>query len=276
MDWFAGKKVVITGGSSGIGKAAGILCARWGASVCIMARTPSRLESALGEISSYAKSSDGRIISMAVDVADRAQVQGAAPSIVHRLGGIDILINSAGIARPGYVTDTPDSVWDSMMQVDYMGTVNSIRAFLPYFIQQKQGNIANISSVLGYMGVFGYAAYGAAKFAVVGLSECLRQDLLPYNIRISVIYPPDTDTPQWHEENKIKPQETKLLAGRIRVLPAGKVAMALLKGISRGSFTIVPGTMNKLTYFLKRHAPDVVWKIVSRELRGHWKKNPVT
>ena len=80
-------------------------------------------------------------------------------------------------------------------------------------MRQKNGNIANISSVLGYMGVFGYAAYGAAKFAVVGLSECLRQDLLPYNIKVSVIYPPDTDTPQWHEENKIKPGETRALSG---------------------------------------------------------------
>ncbi len=274
MDWFAKKRVVITGGSSGIGKAAAILCARWGASVCIAARTPSRLESALGEIASCAKSSDQKIISTALNVADRARMQGAAPSIVSRLGGIDILINSAGLAWPGYISDVPDSVWDSMMQVDYMGTVNSIRAFLPYFMKQKQGNIANISSVLGYMGVFGYAAYGAAKFAVVGLSECLRQDLLPYNIRISVIYPPDTDTPQWHEENRIKPQETKLLAGRIKVLPAEKVAAALLKGISRGSFTIVPGPMNKLTYFLSRHAPDIVWKIVSRKLRSHWEKNP--
>jgi 3-dehydrosphinganine reductase len=276
VDWFAEKKVVITGGSSGIGKAAGILCARWGASVCIMARTPSRLAWAIDEIRSHAKSPDQRITSIAVDVTDRGQIQSAAPSIVSRLGGIDVLINSAGVTWPGYVTDTPDSVWDSMMRVDYMGTVNSIRAFLPFFMQQKQGNIANISSVLGYMGVFGYAAYGSAKFAVVGLSECLRQDLLPYKIKISVVYPPDTDTPMWHEENKIKPHETRLLAGTIKVLPAEKVATALLKGISRGSFTIVPGTMNKLAYFVNKHAPDVVWKVVSRQLQGYWKKNPVT
>lgn len=273
MDWFKDKRVVITGGSSGIGKAAAILCAQWGASVCIMARTVPRLETALGEIRTHVKTPDQKIVSMALDVTDRTQVHGAAPSVVDRLGGIDILINSAGITWPGYVTDIPDSVWDSMMQVDYMGTVNSIRAFLPYFIKQRRGSIANISSVLGYMGVFGYAAYGAAKFAVVGLSECLRQDLLPYNIRISVIYPPDTDTPQWHEENKIKPHETKALAGTIKVLPPRKVAMALLRGISRGSFTIVPGTMNKLTYLLSRHAPGVVWKIVSGQLRSYWKKN---
>jgi 3-dehydrosphinganine reductase len=276
LGWFEKKRVVITGGSSGIGKAAGVLCARWGASVCIIARTPSRLEQALEEIRSNARTPDQRVISIRADVADRGQIQNAATSVVNRLEGIDVLINSAGVTWPGYVADTPDSVWDSMIRVDYMGTVNSIRAFLPYFVRQKQGSIANISSVLGYMGVFGYAAYGSAKFAVVGLSECLRQDLLPYGVRVSVVYPPDTDTPMWHEENRIKPLETRLLAGATGVLPAGKVAEALLKGISRGSFTIIPGAMNKVAYYLNRYAPGIVWRIISRQLQGYWKKNSLT
>jgi short-subunit dehydrogenase len=141
-------------------------------------------------------------------------------------------------------------------------------------MQQKHGHIANVSSVVGYMGVFGYAAYAAAKFAVVGLSECLRQDLLPYNIGISVIYPPDTDTPQWHEENKIKPPETKALSGNIKVMPPRTIACALLKGIAGRKFTIVPGGMNKFTYLMNRHLPGIVWKIVSGDLRKYWKKHP--
>ena len=165
------------------------------------------------------------------------------------LGGIDVLINCAGITWPGYVDKIPDSVWDSMIQVDYMGTVNMVRAMLPYFMEQKHGSIANVSSVLGYMGVFGYAAYGPAKYAVVGFSECLRQDLLPYNITVSVIYPPDTDTPQLREENKIKPPETKVLSGNIKVMKPETIAFAFLKGIAGSKFTIVPGAMNKFTCF---------------------------
>ena len=159
-----------------------------------------------------------------------------------------------------------------MMGVDYFGTVNMVRAFLPYFKRQKHGHIANVSSVVGYMGVFGYAAYAPAKFAVVGFSECLRQELIPYNIGVSVIYPPDTDTPQWHEENKIKPQETRVLSGNIKVMAPEKVAYSLLKGISRSVFSIVPGVMNKVTYFMNRHVPGIVWMIVSGDLRKYWKK----
>jgi len=275
MSWFTNKKVVITGGSSGIGKAAAILLAKQGASVCIVARNESKLTAALDEIRELTASRDQIVIAKSIDISDRAAVMAAAPDIIAKLGGIDVLVNCAGIGYPGYIQSITDATWDSMIHIDYMGTVNIIRAFLPCFTKQKSGNIANVSSVLGYMGVFGYAAYGAAKYAVVGLSECLRQDLLPYNINISVLYPPDTDTPQWHEENKIKPPETRMLSGNIKVLTAEKVASELLKGIEKKSFSIVPGTMNKVTWFLSKHLPWLVWMIVSGDLKKYWKKHPV-
>ena len=162
-----------------------------------------------------------------------------------------------------------------MIQVDYMGTVNMVRAFAPYFMEQKHGSIVNVASAGGYMGVFGYAAYSPAKFAVVGFSECLRHELIPYNVSVSVIFPPDTDTPQWHEENRTKPQETRVLAGTIKVLDASKVALSLLQGMARGSFFIIPGAMNKFTYFMNRHFHSLVWMITSSMLRKFWKKNPI-
>jgi 3-dehydrosphinganine reductase len=275
MDWYNGKKVVVTGGSSGIGKATAILLAKWGAHVCILARDGAKLEASLKEIRANAKEPDQKLMLVSADVSNRTQIRGVASEVIDHLGGgIDVLINCAGITWPGYVHNIPDAVWDSMIQVDFMGTVNAVRTFLPYFMEQKHGNIANVSSVVGYMGVFGYSAYGAAKFAVVGFSECLRQDLLPYNIRVTVIYPPDTDTPQWHEENKIKPPETKALSGSIKVIPAERVALSLLKGIAGGAFNIVPGAMNKFTYFMSKHFPAIVWLIVSRDLRKYWKRNP--
>jgi 3-dehydrosphinganine reductase len=274
MDWYKDKKVVITGGSSGIGKAVGLLLAQWGAHCCIIGRDKQRLGNTLREIRSAALASAQKLCVFSCDVSDRQQLFTGAPSIVQDLGGIDILINCAGITHPGYVDKIPDAVWDSMIKVDYMGTVNAVRAFLPFFMHQKHGHIANVSSVVGYMGVFGYSAYAAAKFAVVGFSECLRQDLLPYAINVSVIYPPDTDTPQWHEENRIKPPETKALSGNIKVMRPEEIAAALLKGIAGRKFTIVPGGMNKFTYFMNRYVPGIVWKIVSGDLRKYWRKHP--
>ena len=274
MNFYADKRVVITGGSSGIGKATALLLAKAGAQVGLISRDRAKLDAVVQELRVVAASKSQKFLAVSCSVADRALLNEAARSMVTELGGIDILINSAGISYPAYIDKTPDDVWDSMMQIDYMGTVNSVRAFLPAFIERRRGTIVNVSSVVGYMGVFGYAAYGAAKYAVVGFSECLRQDLLPYNIRVSVIYPPDTDTPQWHEENKVKPPETRALSGNIKVLPAEKVAADLLAGVEKGAFAIVPGFMNKVTWFLSRHFPIIVWMIVSGDLRKFWRKHP--
>jgi 3-dehydrosphinganine reductase len=274
MNFYIDKRVVITGGSSGIGRATALLLAKAGAQVGLISRDRTKLDAVVQELRAIAASKSQKFLAVSCNVADRTLLNETARSMVTELGGIDILINSAGISSPAYIDKTPDEIWDSMMQIDYMGTVNSVRAFLPAFIEQKRGTIVNVSSVVGYMGVFGYAAYGAAKYAVVGFSECLRQDLLPYNIRVSVIYPPDTDTPQWHEENKIKPPETRALSGNIKVLPAEKVAADLLAGVEKGAFVIVPGFMNKVTWFLTRHFPAIVWMIVSGDLRKFWKKHP--
>jgi 3-dehydrosphinganine reductase len=273
MNWYADKKVVITGGSSGIGRATALLLAKAGAHVGLIARDQAKLDGVAKELRAAAVSEHQKFIAVSCSVADRALLNEAARSIVSELGGIDVLINSAGVTYPAYLEKTPDEVWDSMIQIDYMGTVNSVRAFLPAFMDRQKGSIVNVSSVCGYMGVFGYAAYCSAKFAVVGFSECLRQDLLRYNIKVSVIYPPDTDTPQWHEENKIKPPETRALAGNIKVLPAETVAAALLAGAEKGAFSIVPGFMNKVTWFLSRHLPAVLWMIISGDLRKFWKKS---
>jgi len=270
MRWYNGKKAIITGGSSGIGKAAAQLLVAWGADVCIWGRDTAKLEQAVGEVRPQALPGI-KVLSMPVDVADRRQVRVAAVDVVKELGGIDIVINCAGIAWAGHYNDVPDGIWDSIMQIDYMGTTNTVRAFTPYLIEQRSGTIVNVASVLGYMGVFGYTAYAPAKFALVGFSESLRQELLPYDISISVVYPPDTDTPQWHEENRTKPAETRILAGTIKVLSAEKVARSLLRGAAKGRFTILPGFMNKFTYSMNRYLPSVVWMIVSGTLRKYWK-----
>jgi 3-dehydrosphinganine reductase len=101
----------------------------------------------------------------------------------------------------------------------------------------------------GFMGVFGYAAYGAAKYAVRGYSEVLRAELKPLGIGVSVVFPPDTDTPQLAYENQFKPMETKELAGNAGVMSPDAVATAIIKGVAKKQFLILPGE-SKLYYRL--------------------------
>ena len=267
MDWFKNKKILITGGSSGIGKAAAMALVRMGTDICIVARNEVRLNKACEELRLQSVRDDQKIMCLSLDVCDRQKVWEASEKILRSLGGLDILINSAGVAWPGYIRNKPDDVWDKTLDINYTGTLNCIRAFLPHFMNNKSGRIANVNSILGLMGLFGYSAYCASKFAVKGLSECLRQDLLPYNIKISVFYPPDTDTPLWHAENKIKPPETRALAGTIKLMSPEKAAAAFLRGITKGKFTIIPGFRSQCIYRMKSWFPSLFRRLLDRKLK---------
>ena len=110
------------------------------------------------------------------------------------------------------------------MEVNYYGQLVPILILLPYFMEARRGHIANVSSMMGYFGIIGYAAYAPTKFALVGLTEVLRHELKPYNISCSVLYPPDTDTPGFKKENETKPPECAELSAGVKMLSAHEVA----------------------------------------------------
>jgi len=276
MDFYRGKRVYITGGSSGIGLAAAKSIASWGGSVYISARGEERLKSALEEIKSAAVGADQTFGYVAHDVSDPAACEAAAKEVVGALGGVDVLIANAGVAHPSRILETPPEVFEKMMRINYFGTVHTTRAFLPHMYDQKGGNIGIVSSMLGFMGIYGYTAYAASKFAQVGFADCLRQELIDYGIKLTILYPPDTDTPQLAEENRIKPPETKAISGEVKMMSAEDVGLCLLKGIAKGKYHVVPGTMGRFTRFMNRHAPWVVRWVIDGELKKYRKKNPET
>ena len=261
---FQRANVIITGGSSGIGKATSKLLAKYGANVFTIARDRKKLDQAVQEIEAQRISPDQQFGAFSADVRSYKEVENAIAAIIEADGPPDILINSAGICHPGYFEELPLSVFRDMMDTNYFGTLYAVKAVLPHMMAQGKGHIVTVSSVAGLIGVFGYTAYGASKFAVRGLSEALRSELKPHNIGVSVLLPPDTETPQLWEENKIKPYETKAISGSVKPMSPEKVAQELLEGIRRGKYLIIPGLESKLIYRLQGLSGSLLYWYMDR------------
>ncbi len=184
-DNIAGKTVVITGASSGLGEAAARLLAAEGASVVLGARRADRLASLADELTQ----AGGKALALATDVTRCDQVKGLVDAAVAAYGRVDVMINNAGVMPQAPLERLTIGEWDRMIDVNIKGVLYGIAAALPYMKQQKAGHIINVASVAGHRVGPGYAVYAATKHAVRVLSEGLRQEVKPYDIRTTVISP---------------------------------------------------------------------------------------
>jgi NADP-dependent 3-hydroxy acid dehydrogenase YdfG len=178
-----GKVIVITGASSGLGEAAARHLAAEGAKLVLGARRLDRLNALVVEL----KQGEGAAVQ--TDVTDREQVKRLADRAVERHGRIDVIINNAGLMPHSPLDRGKVEDWDRMIDVNLKGVLYGIAAALPHMIRQKSGHIINVSSVAGHKVRPGGAVYSATKAAVRMLSEGLRQEVKPYNIRTTVISP---------------------------------------------------------------------------------------
>jgi len=268
-----GKRVVVTGGSSGIGKAIAQAFADRGAHVTLVARDVKKLEAAEKEIRSRLVSgSTGSVNFAAVDVS--GEVADITKSLCTAMGTqgdevvADILVCSAGVSLPATFEESTAAEWDQTLRVNIMGTVNPIKAVIAGMKQRRSGHVLMISSMAGQVGVFGMSSYNTSKFALRGLGETLRMECEPFGVHISMAMPPDVDTPMYAKEMEVKPAECKLISGGAGLWTADEIAKSIVRSMGSAPFFIGFGIdgwmMNHLTAGMV--ASSSLWQFASGAL----------
>lgn len=236
---------VITGGSSGIGRALARAVVRRGANVTLIARNADRLEEAKIELLEEASSPEQAVHTLSADLATSKAGEAVLTRGIEEAeqvcGPVDYLVNCAGSAVSLRFDETPLAEFQRMMEVNYLSAVHATRVVLSGMKQRGSGSISFVSSVAGLMGLYGYTAYSPAKFALVGLAQSLRMEVKHRGIHVMVAFPPDTDTPGFAEEERTKPIETKLISAAGGLWSADVVASSLLQDVLEGNVTSALG-----------------------------------
>jgi 3-dehydrosphinganine reductase len=220
--------------------------------VTLIARNKEKLETAKNEIIKIG----GSVHVFSSDVSKIESITETFKKIEAEVGPPDILINSAGILREGYFDKLPVETFREVIETNYFGVLNSIKAALPFIIKRK-GRIVNIASVAGLMGVFGYTIYCSSKFALVGLTESLRYEMKPLGVKVHLVCPSEFASPMTEHLNHTRTPENKAHTLTIPEYDIDTMVRDTMKGIEKGKFLIVPGTLCRLTILGARHFPAI-------------------
>lgn len=258
---FREQNVIVTGGSSGIGLEIARQFAMLGARLHLLARDTGRLEEARRSLEPHAA-----VHTLPVDVSDRAAVS-AAIGNVGASGGLAALVCNAGILRVGRIDEMAGEDFEAVLRTNYVGTLNAIMAAWPYLKAAGEARLGLVSSVAGYTGIYGYAAYAPTKFAMTGLAECLRMEGNPSGIRVTVVFPPDTETPLLEYERAHAPAETRAITAGASQLPAAVVARKFVAGMVRGDFEVYCNAESRLIRVFKAVLPRAYYRLLDRMAR---------
>lgn len=234
--------VLITGGSSGIGLAIAYRFAKQGDDLFLVSRNFVKLEKARKSIKSK---HDVKVSTYACDVSKYDNIKEVVNEIEkdHQL---DYLICSAGRMLCGKIDQIDVFGHRKIMDINYFGVLNTCKAIIPVMKKRKSGKIGIVSSVAGFVSAIGYGGYAPGKFALTGLAECLRMEASDYGIQITIIYPPDTDTPllKW-ERNHTLP-ECLALSKNANVISPSVVAKKLVRGMKKNQFEVYCNFQSKM------------------------------
>lgn len=241
---FRGQHVFITGGSVGLGKDIAKRIACEGAKITIVARRKDVLKQSSIDIENYAKDNgeiDIRVQYFSADVTKEDEIRKCVKDAEFNFGPIDFLIMSHGISIPKYLFEATIEDSNEVMNINYFGSLNVIRAVVPLMMKRNQGEILAITSELSLTGYIGYSHYCASKFATRALIDVMRNELSGYKIKIHCAYPPNMDTEGFHNEQITKPEETKAIEKRENLYDSDHCAKAIVNGIKKGDYHLSCG-----------------------------------
>jgi Short-chain dehydrogenases of various substrate specificities len=254
-----GKRVLITGAASGIGKALAVAAGRDGAHLVLTDRNAEALGSAADELRNAGADV---VLARPADVSDRDQVQALADATHAAGGSVDVVMNVAGVAAWGTVDRLEHRHWQAMVDVNLMGPIHVIECFVPAMIKAgRGGHLVNVSSAAGLVGLPWHAAYSASKFGLRGVSEVLRFDLRQHGIGVSLVCPGGVDT-GLTETIKIAgvdqtgPRFRRMQAHfRRRAVTPEQAAAAILRGVRRNRYLVYTSRDIQALFLLQRVFP---------------------
>ena len=274
MTALEGRTALVTGAASGIGRATALAFARLGADLVICDVDEAKLEEAAAELSKAGR----EVLAERVDVADAAQMARFAEAVHGRVEAVDILMNNAGVAIGGSFLDTSLADWDWILGINPKGVVHGCHYFIPRMVERgRGGHVVNVSSAAGYSAASVLAAYNATKFAVLGLSEALWDELRPRGISVTAVCPGIIDTPITQSARLVGEMDAsdrrEEMVGRYRQrgYSPERVAANIVKAMQRDRLVAPISPEAWVLYYGKRFAPWAMrWfgQRVSRQARG--------
>lgn len=254
-----GLRIVITGASQGIGRALAEAAAKRGASVLAAARS----EDLLSELAQQIRGFGGAIETIRADIAQREDREAMAGAALRHFGGVDVLINNAGIGATGHFAEVGAERLRKIMEVNFFALVETTRQFLPLLRLGTTPAILNISSIAGKRGIPARSEYSASKFAVQGFSEALRAELAKDGIDVLLVCPGLTQTNFSH--NMLE-QKAALQLDHMRGMTAEAVAEATLRALERGRNEVCLSRNGKLIALVNRLFPRLADRIARRKV----------
>nr|UVW99761.1 3-dehydrosphinganine reductase [Sogatella furcifera] len=231
--------VLVTGGSRGIGRSVALEAVARGAHVTIIARNEVELKKTYQDLADSYNEENGKqtIQQIALDVTTNYEhVEQAIRCAEEYAGPVHMLVNCAGSSFCSKFEDTPMDEFEHMIKLNFLGSVSPTKAVIRGMKAKRSGHIVFAASQAALLGIFGYSAYSASKFALRGVAEALNMEAKPYGVCVTVALPPDTDTPGFAEEEKAKLEETRLISESAGLWSPDRVARAILDDAIDGKF----------------------------------------